>query len=35
MNITTLIALIIGFFIGGNFGLFIACLVMFGKDKDF
>lgn len=35
MNITTLIAFTIGFFIGGNFGLFIACLVMYGKDENF
>lgn len=35
MNITTLIAFIIGFFIGGNVAFIISCLVMFGKDKDF
>lgn len=35
MNITALIAFIIGFYIGGNCGLFIACLVMFGKDENF
>lgn len=34
MNITTLSAFIIGFFIGGNFGFIITCLVMAFRDEE-
>ena len=35
MNITTLIAFIIGFFIGGQFAFVITCLIMAGRDDNF
>ena len=34
MNITTPIAFIAGFFLGGNFGFIITCLVMAFRDDE-
>ena len=34
MSLTTLIAFIIGIFIGGQIGCFITCLVIAGRDNS-
>ena len=35
MNISTVVAFIAGFFIGGQFAFIITCLIMAGRDEDF
>ena len=35
MSISTIVAFIVGFFLGGNIAFIITCLVMAGRDEDF